>query len=401
MSDLAPGTRLGRYELIERLGVGGMAEVWAARQRGVGGFERRVALKRILPRFAGDPAFVERFAAEAHLAETLSHAHIASIYALEEVDGELVIAMELVRGETLQSIIRRAWELTGAPVPPALAAGVIGRVCRALQHAHTLGDPAGRPLGMVHRDISPSNVLLGYGGEVKLVDFGIARALSAFTAGMAGKAGYTSPEQARGDEVDPRADVFSAGVVLWELLTGMRLYGGMEAAATRAAVCAPEPARPVLEARPGLPPGLAMVVGRALQKDRAKRYPHAAAMASALEACARSLDDGGDHGVAELMNRLFKDRIERWDALLGAPAPTPAAARADAPAPADADAPAPADTPAPADAPAPALAEAPADADAPAPADADAPSLADAPAPADADAPSLADAPAPRSEEHT
>jgi len=331
VTELAPGTRLGRYELIERLGVGGMAEVWAARQRGIGGFERRVALKRILPRFAGDPRFVERFAAEAHLAESLSHAHIATIYGVEEVDGELVIAMELVRGETLGATIRRAWELTGAPVEPRLAAAIAARVCRALHHAHTLGDPAGRALGMVHRDVSPSNVLLGFRGEVKLVDFGIARALSDATAGLGGKPGYMSPEQARGAPVDARSDVFSAGVVLWEILTGMRLYGGLEAAATKAAICAPEAARSVLDARPGLPLVLAAVVERALHKDPADRYADAAAMASGLDACAYGLEGGPEQALTELMARLFKDRMERWSALLGdAPPPT-----ASAPPPAD------------------------------------------------------------------
>ena len=188
------GLKLGRYELIARLGVGGMGEVWVARQKSIGGFERLVAVKRILPRFASDPSFVQRFATEAHVAASLSHPNIVQIHDLEEDRGEVFIAMELVRGETLQALIRRSWELTGQPIAPLLGAGIMARVCRALHHAHTRVDPTTGAVGLVHRDVAPANVLIGYRGEVKVVDFGIARALT----GLAPAAGPLPAEGGSG-----------------------------------------------------------------------------------------------------------------------------------------------------------------------------------------------------------
>ncbi|MCC6620668.1 MAG: serine/threonine protein kinase [Deltaproteobacteria bacterium] len=317
----APTQTIGRYELVSRIGLGGMAEVWLARQRSFGGFERQVALKRILPSLASDPRFVEAFATEAHLAASLSHPHIVQIHDLEDVGGELVIAMELVRGETLQAMIRRAWELTGQTIPAALAAGIVARVARALHHAHTRADLVGRPQGLVHRDVSPANVLVGFRGEVKVVDFGIARALGGSTAGMGGRGGYLSPEQARGEEVDARSDVFSAGVVLWELLTGMRLYGGLESAETRRLIASDTPARSAAEARSGIDPRLVAIAARALAKHPRQRFQDAAELAGALEAIyLEGVPSGQDPIVlfeaelAALMGKLFRDRLELWAA---------------------------------------------------------------------------------------
>jgi len=367
---LQGGPKLGRYELVVRLGIGGMGEVWAARQKSLGGFERMVAVKRILPRFASDPAFVQRFAMEAQIAAVLSHPNIVQIHDLEEDRGEIFIAMELVRGETLQAVIRRAWEQTGQPVSAAIGAGIMARVCRALHHAHTHVDPVAGVRGLVHRDVAPANVLVGFRGEVKVVDFGIARALNDVSvpagpvsgdatgggsAASGGRVAYMSPEQARGEELDARSDIFAAGIVLWELLTGMRLFGGMESAETRRVVSGPEPARLAIQARPGLDPELAAIAQRALEKDRARRYGDAAQMAADLEAQLVRLGVPPiDEALVGLMDQLFRDQKERW-AQIGA---LPQAARA-APSPALAPAPTPAPTPMPTPAPTPALAPSP------------------------------------------
>lgn len=325
------GPRLGRYELLTRLGTGGMGEVWVARQKSLGGFERLVAVKRILPRFAADQSFVMRFANEARVAASLSHPNIVQIHDLEEDRGEVFISMELVRGETLQSVIRRAWELTGQPIATPLAAGIMARVCRALHHAHTHHDPVARVSGLVHRDVAPANVLIGFRGEVKVVDFGIARALTGLapatgplhgeggsggSGGSGGRVAYMSPEQSRGEELDARSDVFSAGIVLWELLTGMRLFGGMTSEETRQAVTTAEPVRTASSVRPGLDAELSAIASRALEKDRDVRFRTAGEMADSLEAHLLKSGIAFSEGpLVHLMERLFRDQKERWNAL--------------------------------------------------------------------------------------
>jgi|GEM_PF-1591468 len=335
-----PGLRLGRYDLVARLGVGGMGELWIGRQKSLGGFERLVAVKRILPRFAADPVFVQRFAMEAQLAASLSHPNIVQIHDFEEDRGEVFIAMELVRGETLQTLIRRSWELTGQPVSPVLGAGIMAQVCRALHYAHTHVDPVSGTRGLVHRDVAPANVLIGFRGEVKVVDFGIARALTDSDAaagplhgdGSGGRAAYMSPEQARGEELDARSDLFAAGIVLWELITGMRLFGGMEADQTRQLVAGPDPVRLASQARPGMDAELSAIAARALAKDRNQRFADAGEMAKALEQeLVRLGSPHVDEGLAALMDQLFRDQKERWSQV-GAAAATVVSAAPIAPA---------------------------------------------------------------------
>lgn len=309
---------LGRYELLARLASGGMGEIWLARQRSFGGFAKIVALKRLLPQLARDPHFVSLFAAEARLAAQLTHAGIAQIYDLDQIDGACIIAMELVHGENLQLLQRRTWELRGAPLAPRLAAHVVLAAARALHYAHTALDIAGRPLGILHRDVSPSNILVSYAGDVKLVDFGIARALAETPVGVGGKLAYASPEQCRGLPLDARTDVFSLGVVLWELLTGRRLFGGLTDAETRAAISAQAPVQRADVVRAELAPRLADVAARALARDREARTPTALALAEELEGWLAG--DGGDPGrdeLAAVMAALFRDRRDRWAALLG------------------------------------------------------------------------------------
>ncbi|MFO0713583.1 MAG: protein kinase [Sandaracinus sp.] len=222
--------RVGPYRIERRLASGGMAEVYIAHREGVLGFERRVALKTILPQLASDPEFAAMFADEARLAARLEHPAIAQVFDFGEADGMLFLAMELVDGASVNRLLRAATatrEPTPIPLPVILHVGI--EVARALAYAHVARDPRGQPLGIVHRDVSPANILLGRRGEVKLVDFGIARAFGAAHRtddGMVrGKLGYMSPEQVQGKPVDGRSDVFTLAAVLAEMCLLEPLFG--------------------------------------------------------------------------------------------------------------------------------------------------------------------------------
>ncbi len=222
-------TPFGKYYLLDRIAVGGMAEVFKAKAVGVEGFERFLAVKRILPNIAEDEEFITMFIDEAKIAVQLQHANIAQIFDLGKVDDSFFIALEYVHGKDLRSIFdhgRKSDETL--PVPQACF--VVMQICEGLDYAHNKRDAQGRELNLVHRDVSPQNVLIGYDGEVKLVDFGIAKAAgkaSKTQAGiLKGKFGYMSPEQVRGLPVDRRSDIFSMGIVIYELLTGERLFAG-------------------------------------------------------------------------------------------------------------------------------------------------------------------------------
>jgi eukaryotic-like serine/threonine-protein kinase len=276
----------GRYTLFEQIGKGGMAQIYLARAETELGATRLAVVKEILPAFADDPRFEEMLTHEAKLAAQLSHRGIAQVFDLGKHDEHLYIAMEYVEGFDLNSLLRQCTEQKVAlPAPHAL--GIVADVLEGLDYAHRRDGENGKPLGIVHRDVSPSNVLISYEGEVKLCDFGIAHANDLVKAGtneaLKGKAGYMSPEHARGEPLDARADVFAAGIILWELLAGRRLYK-------------PKSDIPLVEQAqraeiPTLPDNgvprhaeLEKIVRRALAKDRDERYPSAGAMLRDLEA---------------------------------------------------------------------------------------------------------------------
>jgi serine/threonine protein kinase len=223
-------TTFGNYFLTKRLAVGGMAEVFAAKLYGADGFEKDIVIKQILPQYARDPEFVQSFVAEAKIAVTLSHANIVGIYELGRVGGTYFIAMELVDGLdvfTLIDVAKRA----GRPISTGMAAYIVEEVAKGLDYAHRKVGPDGQPLGLVHRDLSPRNVLISREGDVKILDFGIAKTRSELAAMpktragvVKGTSGYMSPEQATGGEVDARTDVYQAGLLLYELLTGQALF---------------------------------------------------------------------------------------------------------------------------------------------------------------------------------
>ncbi|MFN0063504.1 MAG: serine/threonine protein kinase [Myxococcaceae bacterium] len=221
---LSAGTHIDKYVVRRKLAEGGMAEIYLASARGPEGFDKAVVIKRILPKLAHDEAFVRMFVGEARVASRLSHANVVQIFDFAKHEDTYYIAMEYVRGQSLWAARRRARERM-LPMSPLLVAHLGAEVARGLGYAHRLTD-RGQPVRLVHRDVTPHNVLLGYEGEVKLADFGIAKAGDQLTqAGtLKGKFAYMSPEQARGESLDARSDIFSLGIVLWELLTGGRLF---------------------------------------------------------------------------------------------------------------------------------------------------------------------------------
>jgi len=279
------GEPFGRFMLLRRLGAGGMAEVYLARLPGVAGFERHVVIKRILPALSGDPEFVERLIQEGKLAAGLSHGNIVHIFELGQEAGEYYLAMEYVAGTDLREVVG-ALRRGGGALPQALAAHILLQVARALAYAHGKTDPEGAPLGIVHRDVSPANVLVSWEGEIKLTDFGIARmrqegpVLTA--AGMLrGKVPYMSPEQVAGEPLGPATDVFSFGVLAWELLTGQRPFDGESDLQTldRIRACEHPPLRSLC---PDLDEGLAALVEGALEPDRTRRPASAAELERGL-----------------------------------------------------------------------------------------------------------------------
>ncbi len=217
----------GPYVVQERLGLGGMATVYRAKKRGIEGYERNVALKRMLSHLAEDAQFVESFIREAKVASLLVHPNIAQVYDFGRINGTYYIAMELVQGFDLRKLLRHA-NRTSEPIPLPVILSILVEMCDALDYAHTFVDEHGQALGIVHRDVSPSNLIVAHNGHVKMIDFGIAKAQSRSLrteSGQAkGKLGYMSPEAATGQQIDAGADVFSAGVVAWELITAQPLF---------------------------------------------------------------------------------------------------------------------------------------------------------------------------------
>jgi serine/threonine protein kinase len=290
---LLPRT-FGRYALFDFIGKGGMAEIYLARHKTELGPARRCVVKQILPHFASDPAFSEMLVHEAKLAARLSHANVVQVFDLGREGERLFIAMEYVEGFDLNDVLRRCSEAK-VPLPFELGVHVVCEALKGLDYAHRRTDDESKPLGLVHRDVSPSNLLVSFEGEVKVCDFGIARAndvIGAVNPGSAahelgealkGKAGYMSPEHARGEAIDARADVFAAGIVLWELAAGRRMYkiGEGRESLLEQARRANVPELP----RNGLPAEdkLRRIVAKALAPQPHARYPSAAAMQRDLD----------------------------------------------------------------------------------------------------------------------
>ncbi|KFE66789.1 serine/threonine-protein kinase [Hyalangium minutum] len=283
---LQTGEQFGRYELVSHLGRGGMAEVWRARLLGEAGVTKPVLIKKVLPEYANDEAFIRMFISEARISATLSHGNIAQVYDFGRVDGDYFLAMEYVDGQPLHRFFKRAIR-TGLPsFPIPIAVFIATELCRGLHYAHTRRDSNGKPLGIVHRDISPDNVIVSYEGQVKIVDFGIAKAreLRGFNTEpgvVKGKYLFFSPEQAQGQEVDARSDVWSTGIVLYQLLCGRMPVSEETPHTAMIKLAQGEFPRPSA-LRPDLPPALDAILMKALAVDRDQRYESSHAFGDAL-----------------------------------------------------------------------------------------------------------------------
>jgi serine/threonine protein kinase len=276
----------GKYRLIGVMNSGGMAELFLAQQAGLEGFTKVVALKRILPHLAQSPDFVQMFLDEARLAARLDHPNIVRIYDFGEVNGQYFLAMEYLPGEDL-SRIHHMLRRTGNKAPVDLAAAIVQAAAEGLHFAHQLTDSGGKPLGLVHRDANPANIIVTYQGTVKVVDFGVAKAVSNVSQTQAGqvkgKSAYLAPEQATGEpDIDRRADVFCLGIVLWETLTGKKLFAREnDTASAQAVVSSPVP--PPNKLRPDIPPELDAITLRALAKNPDQRFQTAGELADEIE----------------------------------------------------------------------------------------------------------------------
>jgi eukaryotic-like serine/threonine-protein kinase len=280
-----PTAAFGKYQLFASLGRGGMADVFLSVARGQMGFNKLAVIKRLRQALAEEPAFRNMFLDEARLAARLNHPNIVHTYEVGEQNGVYFIAMEYLEGQSLNKVLKEALR-RNERIEPEVCARIIADALAGLHYAHTLADYDGRPLYIIHRDVSPHNVFVSYDGHTKLVDFGIAKAALSSTETevgvLKGKVAYMSPEQAMGGRIDNRSDLFAMGIVLWELLARQRLMTG-ESAANTLHKLMNEPIPRVSEAVPDLDPALDMIVARALEKDPNVRWQSAAEMRDALE----------------------------------------------------------------------------------------------------------------------
>jgi serine/threonine protein kinase len=307
----APGPmnrEYGPYRLLEKIAVGGMAEVFRAKRPGVEGFEKILAVKRILPHLSDNKEFVDMFINEAKMVAGLSHPNIVQIFDLGKIDKSYYIAMEYVPGKDLRSIQRRAQERS-LKIPLDISAHMIGKVCLALEYAHRKKDEGGRPMKIVHRDVSPQNVLIAYEGEVKLTDFGIAKAATKApttdSGALRGKLLYMSPEQAWGRPIDRRSDLFSLGIILYELVSEQKPFLSNSEVSILELVreCKIAPPRSL---NPKIPERLEAVVMKALAREPDDRYQDAGEMYRDLERAVPERKAPTGNELARFMEILFE-----------------------------------------------------------------------------------------------
>jgi TonB family protein len=308
--ELVAGQMLGRYELLLPIASGGMGNVWAARLKGTRGFRKLVAIKTVL-RAVEDDRFEEMLYREATLASQLHHPNIVETLELGDNAGSLYLAMELVQGESLSFILREAQSKGGIPL--VVAVNLIGQVCRGLEAAHELRDEFGTRVGLVHRDISPPNVLVTYSGTVKIVDFGVATTAASDTSGsgeIKGKISYLAPEQLRGEEVDARVDVFATGILLYLMTVGRHPYRVNGESGTIGRILSDLPATSPSAFVDDYPEALEAVLMRAMEKRRERRFPSSAAFLEALEqAMPQAFGPEGEKAVVSFIQGLLNERM--------------------------------------------------------------------------------------------
>jgi len=313
--------RFGKYTLIRQIALGGMAELFLALQRSVAGFEKLIVVKRVLPHLAKDDSFIDMLLTEARIAATLNHPNIAHIYDVGQAENRFYIAMEHVNGEDLRSLVRQMKKknVTAFPLEHALA--IVLGCCSGLAYAHDKRDLDGEPMGIVHRDVSPQNILVTFTGDVKLVDFGIAKAgrgtmEDTGSGQLKGKVPYMSPEQAQGLHLDNRSDIFSLGIMLFELCTGRRLFRGKNEMETLRKIVEEEYPRP-RDLNPHLSPRLEEIILRSLEKDKERRYQSARDMQADLEDFIRSEQlKVSALSLGAWMQELFREKLEQQKKML-------------------------------------------------------------------------------------
>jgi serine/threonine protein kinase len=309
------GSPVGRYSVVRHLASGGMAELFIAKQEAMGGFEKQVVLKLLQPRYAENPRVVSMFLDEARLAAKLNHPSIVHLYDVAEDGGLKYIAMEYIHGETIADIVKRGLAVNNY-LPLEHAVHIVRQSAAGLAYAHERREPDGHVVRIVHRDVSPTNVLVSYEGQTKIVDFGIARAedeLREESGSRPGKASYMSPEQVRGDPADYRSDIFSLGVILYELTLCQRLYRGAPEVTMRKIV--DEKVTPPTAINRDYPPPLEMIVMRALEKRPEDRYQSAEEMSLDLEEFLEETGlRSGNRRMSLYMHELFAPDAATSDA---------------------------------------------------------------------------------------
>ncbi len=312
-----PGTgrqRVDRYDLVGEIASGGMATVFLARLTGVGGFQRFVAIKRLHPHLAGEQEFVEMFLDEARLAAGIHHPNVVSIVEVGASPLGYYLVMEYIEGDTLARLLARAAG-KGQRLPTPIALRIVLDTLFGLHGAHELKDDKGKILELVHRDVSPQNVLVGIDGAARITDFGVARSMSRLTSTrvgqLKGKLAYMAPEQAQGEGLDRRADVFSAGILIWETLAAKRLFKAENEAATLSRVMN-EPIPDLFRVAPHLSRELSAVVKRALDRDRNRRFSTTQQFAEAIEIAAKDRDGiASARDVAAFVKEMIGQEIEQ------------------------------------------------------------------------------------------
>jgi eukaryotic-like serine/threonine-protein kinase len=307
--------KLGKYELLMPLAAGGMARIYIGRSTGIGSFERHVVLKLITPERANDATAVQMFLDEARLAASLNHQNVAQVFEVGEDLGIHYLAMEYVHGQDLRALLAKAGS-QGTRIPLDLALTVVAGAASGLNHAHERRAADGTPLGIVHRDVSPSNIMIGYDGSVKLLDFGIAKATARSVQTQSGiikgKFAYMAPEQCRGRDVDRRSDVFSLGIILYEITTQHRCFRADSDFDTMHRIVTGDVVRPTRLVQ-GYPPALEAIVMKALAVDAVQRYQSAAMLLEALESFSiASRYSLSTMGLGRFMRDMFGEISEPW-----------------------------------------------------------------------------------------
>jgi len=309
------GSAANSYQILAKLATGGMAEIFLARGASVGGVERYVVLKRILPDRASDVHFVRMFLDEARLAAQLQHPNIAQVFDIGKLGDSFFFTMEYVHGETIRALLARGFALR-RPLALGCALSIIAQSASGLHHAHERIGIDGRPLDIVHRDVSPSNLIASFEGHVKVVDFGVAKAAERTqetrTGTVKGKIAYLSPEQCKGEPIDRRSDLFSLGIVAWEMLTGERLFRRDSDFGNMTAIVTEDVPRPS-SVRPDLPPLVDQLILQMLAKDPKRRFQRCDELVEAIEDVAlRTQTTLSVTAVGRLMREMFGQRPEPW-----------------------------------------------------------------------------------------